>query len=66
MPIAADESRLEHLPWTAVLHEWVIAVDHKKIGVMYIVLAFVMLVDRGSTDANAAGGGHPVFRLPVA
>jgi len=45
--------------------EWIISVDHKRIGVMYIVLALVMLL-RGFADgimmrtqqAIAAGGGQ--------
>src|SRR5690242_7364863 len=31
-------------------HEWITSVDHKRIGVMYVLLAMVMLV-RGGTDA---------------
>jgi hypothetical protein len=23
-------------PWTAILHDWVATVDHKKIGIMYV------------------------------
>src|SRR6202789_1524513 len=34
-------------PWTAVLHDWVTSVDHKKIGVMYIILALIFLVIAG-------------------
>src|ERR1700732_5253176 len=34
-------------PWTAVLHDWVTTVDHKKIGIMYVVLAVVFLVVGG-------------------
>lgn len=34
-------------PWTAVLHEWVVTVDHKKIGLMYILLAVVFLLVGG-------------------
>src|SRR5438876_9039800 len=34
-------------PWTAVLHEWVVTVDHKKIGLMYILLAVVFLIIAG-------------------
>jgi cytochrome c oxidase subunit I len=33
--------------WTAVLHDWVATVDHKKIGIMYIVMAVVYLVVGG-------------------
>lgn len=35
-------------PWTAALHEWVTTVDHKKIGIMYVVMAVVFLVIAGS------------------
>jgi len=37
----------ESLSWTAVLHDWVATVDHKKIGIMYIVMAVVFLVIGG-------------------
>jgi cytochrome c oxidase subunit 1 len=37
----------ERQPWTAVLHEWVTTVDHKKIGLMYILMALVFLVIGG-------------------
>ena len=36
--------------WTYLWKEWLTSVDHKKIGVMYIVVAFVMLL-RGFSDA---------------
>ncbi len=36
--------------WGYLWKEWITTVDHKKIGVMYIVLAFVMLL-RGFADA---------------
>jgi len=36
--------------WTYLWTEWITSVDHKKIGVMYIILATVMLV-RGFIDA---------------
>src|SRR5437588_3768221 len=48
--MASAEQPLEPLhapPWTAVLHEWVVTVDHKKIGLMYILLAVVFLVIAG-------------------
>src|SRR6516164_8592913 len=35
------------LPWTAVLHGWVTTVDHKKIGIMYIIMAVIFLVVGG-------------------
>nr|PZN83030.1 MAG: cytochrome o ubiquinol oxidase subunit I [Pseudomonadota bacterium] len=36
--------------WRLVLFEWVSSLDHKKIGIMYVVLALVMLM-RGFIDA---------------
>jgi cytochrome o ubiquinol oxidase subunit I len=36
--------------WGYIWHEWLTSVDHKKIGIMYIVLAVIMLL-RGFADA---------------
>ena len=36
--------------WKWLWSEWLTSVDHKKIGIMYIILAFVMLL-RGFADA---------------
>jgi cytochrome o ubiquinol oxidase subunit 1 len=36
--------------WGYLYHEWFCSIDHKKIGVMYIVLGLVMLL-RGFSDA---------------
>ncbi|RDE07158.1 cbb3-type cytochrome c oxidase subunit I [Sphingomonas aracearum] len=36
--------------WPYLWHEWITSVDHKRIGVMYILLALVMLI-RGFSDA---------------
>lgn len=36
--------------WAPLWNDWVISIDHKKIGIMYMVLAFVMFV-RGFADA---------------
>ncbi len=36
--------------WPYLWREWITSVDHKRIGVMYIFLALVMLV-RGFSDA---------------
>src|SRR3982075_1610145 len=33
--------------WTAVLHDWATTVDHKKIGIMYVLMAVVFLVIGG-------------------
>ncbi|MGD0720707.1 MAG: cytochrome o ubiquinol oxidase subunit I [Roseiarcus sp.] len=51
--------------WPYLWTEWITSVDHKRIGVMYVVLALVMLI-RGFVDAImmrtqlalAAGGGQ--------
>jgi cytochrome c oxidase subunit 1 len=34
-------------PWTATLHEWVTSVDHKQIGIMYVLMAVMFLVIAG-------------------
>src|SRR6516164_8412178 len=34
-------------PWTTVLHNWTTTVDHKKIGIMYVLMALVFLVIGG-------------------
>jgi len=36
-----------HRPLLAVLHEWVVTVDHKRLGVMYVVSGLVFLVVAG-------------------
>src|ERR1700740_2996219 len=33
--------------WPSALHDWVTTVDHKKIGIMYILFAVVFLVIGG-------------------
>ncbi len=56
--------------WGYIWREWITSVDHKRIGVMYIVLALVMLL-RGFTDAimmrsqlALAHGGHAGYLPP--
>ena len=56
--------------WSYVWREWITSVDHKRLGVMYIVLAMVMLL-RGFTDAimmrsqlALAHGGHAGYLPP--
>src|SRR5690348_10142696 len=34
-------------PWQAVLHEWIATVDHKKIGLFYILMAVAFLIVAG-------------------
>src|SRR6059058_212632 len=51
MAVVEEPRELAHEPapplWTAVLHEWVTTVDHKKIGIMYVLMAVVFLVVGG-------------------
>src|SRR5262245_19452057 len=42
-PITSPAAR----PWTSVLHDWTTTVDHKKIGIMYVLMAVVFLVIAG-------------------
>ncbi|MGC1304409.1 MAG: cytochrome o ubiquinol oxidase subunit I [Caulobacteraceae bacterium] len=56
--------------WSYLWHEWFTSVDHKRIGVMYIVLGLVMLL-RGFSDAimmrgqQAMAFGHNQGYLPA-
>lgn len=56
--------------WSYVWHEWITSVDHKKIGIMYLMLATVMFL-RGFSDAllmraqqAVAAGSHTGFLPP--
>ena len=55
--------------WKWLWTEWLTSVDHKKIGIMYIILAFIMLF-RGFSDAimmrlqQAIAVGHSMGYLP--
>ena len=55
--------------WPYLWREWITSVDHKRIGVMYIALALLMLV-RGFSDAMlmrsqlALAAGHAQGYLP--
>jgi cytochrome o ubiquinol oxidase subunit 1 len=40
----------KHKKWLVLWNDWLTSVDHKKLGIMYIVLAFIMLI-RGFSDA---------------
>lgn len=56
--------------WKWLWKEWLTSVDHKKIGIMYIILALVMLI-RGFSDAimmrlqQALAYGHHLGYLPA-
>ncbi len=55
--------------WPYLWREWITSVDHKRIGVMYVILALLMLV-RGFSDAImmrsqlALAAGHAQGYLP--
>src|SRR6201747_3025704 len=55
--------------WPVLWGDWITSVDHKRIGVMYVLLALVMLV-RGFIDAlmmrsqQALAAGHAQGYLP--
>ena len=34
-------------PWVETMHEWVTTVDHKRLGILYIIYALVFLVIAG-------------------
>ena len=36
--------------WGVIWHDWITSIDHKRLGVMYIILALIMLF-RGFADA---------------
>ena len=62
--MAVAELPEERPSFSAVLHDWVTTVDHKKIGIMYILMAVVFLVIGGieallirwQQDAKACAG----------
>jgi len=48
LPLSLPSQPLRARPsLTSILHEWVTTVDHKKIGIMYILMALVFLVVAG-------------------
>ncbi len=55
--------------WSYVWHEWLTSVDHKKIGIMYLMLSMLMLL-RGFSDAilmrsqQAIAAGDSMGYLP--
>ncbi|WP_368621827.1 cytochrome o ubiquinol oxidase subunit I [Paraburkholderia sp. BR13444] len=56
--------------WTVLWNDWITSVDHKRIGIMYIFVAIVMLI-RGFADAimmrtqlALAGPGHLGYLPP--
>ncbi|QTS83963.1 cytochrome o ubiquinol oxidase subunit I [Coxiella endosymbiont of Amblyomma nuttalli] len=56
--------------WSYIWHEWITSVDHKKIGIMYVLLAGIMLL-RGFSDVvlmrsqqAIAAGTHMGYLTP--
>ncbi len=45
--IVLPQLRTESRPFTQSLHEWVTTVDHKRLGVMYVLYALVFLIAGG-------------------
>jgi len=45
--IAIPNAGTEARPWVEVMHEWVTTVDHKRLGILYIVYALIFLVVGG-------------------
>ena len=45
--IAIQNVQVESQPWVETLHEWVTTVDHKRLGILYIVYALFFLVIGG-------------------
>src|SRR5258708_33097489 len=45
--IAIQTAEAPGRPWVATLHEWVITVDHKRLGVLYILYALIFLIIGG-------------------
>ena len=45
--IAIQTAEAAGRPWVETLHEWVTTVDHKRLGILYILYALVFLVIAG-------------------
>src|SRR5579862_5765968 len=47
MAIAEHDPSTADPPWTATVHDWITTVDHKKIGILYVLMSLVFLVVGG-------------------
>lgn len=47
MVVTGLDSEVASPSWTAVLHDWTTTVDHKKIGILYIIMSLVFLIIAG-------------------
>src|SRR3954451_10530223 len=48
MAISEHDPWTANLPWTAVANDWVTTVDHKKIGILYVLMSIGFLVIGGA------------------
>jgi cytochrome c oxidase subunit 1 len=47
VPLTGQAESAAALGWSSVLHEWTTTVDHKKLGIMYVLMSIVFLVVGG-------------------
>src|SRR5260370_36751007 len=45
--IAIRAAEVEGRPWVEALHDWVTTVDHKRLGILYILYAMLFLLIGG-------------------
>ena len=45
--MAIEIDRIEDRPWTGTVHEWITTVDHKRIGVLYVLYGLTFLLLAG-------------------
>ena len=48
--VVIQDVHVESRPWVETLHDWVTTVDHKRLGILYILYALVLLA-MGGTEA---------------
>src|SRR5499427_10286638 len=46
--MAIPNAQVRGRPWVQVLHEWVITVDHKRLGILYILYSLAFLAIAGA------------------
>ena len=68
-PIAAPDAAIERACLLTKVHEWVVTVDHKRLGVMYVVagLAFFLIagLEASVIRWQLAAAGNTVVSPPV-
>src|ERR1700736_3350010 len=73
----AIQTTISGRPWVETLHEWAITVDHKRLGILYILYALVFLIIGGleatiiriqlmrpHNDFVSAHGFDRIFTMP--